>query len=406
MRSYVSVSLPIVVFLSLFFFSCTCLAQSGPDSAKTVGLAARPRYPNDNELNRRFAAALKSGDVDSVAWCLDHGANPDEPLGYMLSHEPIDFTPPWFSQLILNHLEVLRLLLDRGARIDFAKALFMSGELGQVEIARFLVSREPQISADMPPLMLAVALDSLELVEAALARHPNIDSVFSGGATVLVWASAHGQCRIVQALLAAGAAPDASGLLSPLMWAARAGHDGVVKELLAAGAKVNFSYQHLSPLSLAVSFRQREIAEDLLDAGADPNWCGLYGNTPLLVSTVWKDSPEMASLLLDRGADIDAKNGDGRSALAESALRDSSAVLPVLIAKGADLNLRDNSSQTPLMLAAANGSLFAVAALLKAGADLELKTDSGRTALDLAREKGHPDTAEYLQSFIEARQKP
>jgi uncharacterized protein len=69
----------------------------------------------------------------------------------------------------------------------------------------------------------------------------------------------------------------------------------------------------------------------------------------------------------------------------------------LLALAGADLEAKDEEGQTALLKAAAHGNLECVRALLKAGAVVTVKDNEGNTALALAREHEHKDIVELLK---------
>jgi len=94
---------------------------------------------------------------------------------------------------------------------------------------------------------------------------------------------------------------------------------------------------------------------------------------------------------------LDARDGDGMTALHYAAMGGSAEFINYLIDKGAKLELQNAQVKTPLHLAAMNDRSEAVAALVKRGTVLEAKDDYGRTALVLcARERGQVVTARIL----------
>ena len=99
---------------------------------------------------------------------------------------------------------------------------------------------------------------------------------------------------------------------------------------------------------------------------------------------------DMAADLLERGADIAAKNRRGAQALhyAADARRpshgDQVATIKVLLSAGADANARDKTGVAPLHRAVRRRGAAAVKALLDGGADANLKNGSGSTPLFLA----------------------
>ena len=80
----------------------------------------------------------------------------------------------------------------------------------------------------------------------------------------------------------------------------------------------------------------------------------MFGYT-VLMWAAWYNSPEVAKLLLDAGADVDAKDNFGWTALMLTAWEDSADVTELLIAAGADANAKDNDGETALMMAVRHG---------------------------------------------------
>jgi ankyrin repeat protein len=95
--------------------------------------------------------------------------------------------------------------------------------------------------------------------------------------------------------------------------------------------------------------------------------------------------------LLAAGADVNARSENSLSVLPiHSAVAGGhDDVVAVLVDAGADVNARQPQGWTPLHGAAMTGSLASVERLLAAGADPAARNDDGTTALDLARAGGH-----------------
>ena len=148
--------------------------------------------------------------------------------------------------------------------------------------------------------MTAARTGKVEAVKALLKRDAAVGAKEKRGQTALMWAAAEGHVEVVEALIEAGADIHAhlSSGFTPLLFAVREGRIGVVQALLKAGADVNETIQPsgqgtplkpstgpaipragTSALVLAVTNGHFELAAKLLDAGADPNACGLglYG---------------------------------------------------------------------------------------------------------------------------------
>jgi hypothetical protein len=87
--------------------------------------------------------------------------------------------------------------------------------------------------------------------------------------------------------------------------------------------------------------------------------------------------PEAAALLLQRGAQVDARDGGGDTPLLVAARRGAAPVIEVLLGAKADANARDARGGTPLMLAVAAQSQPSAELLLAHGADATLRNAQG-----------------------------
>jgi ankyrin repeat protein len=100
--------------------------------------------------------------------------------------------------------------------------------------------------------------------------------------------------------------------------------------------------------------------------------------------------------LLDGGAEIDAKDPRGYSALMLAAYSGSEAALDVLLARGADPRSADPGGNTVLMGAAFKGHASMVEKLLAAGADPHVKSGMGLDASGFAQMFGQHAIVEIL----------
>ena len=170
-----------------------------------------------------------------------------------------------------------------------------------------------------------------------------------------------------------------------LISAAARGDLQIVKLLLERGADVNAKdNQEYTAFNHAIQARYDEVAEVLLNHPKfDPNARGLNGVPPLM-SYVWRDHKEAVQKLLDRGADVNAQDYDGDTALHGAAQSGNVEIIDMLLAKGANLNTKNKVGGTPLMWAAVYGHEEAARRLLEHGANASLKDADGMTARDWA----------------------
>ena len=97
-----------------------------------------------------------------------------------------------------------------------------------------------------------------------------------------------------------------------------------------------------------------------------------------------------------KGADVNVRNGDGRSALMRSAKRGYEDIVRFLLDNGADARARDKNNKTPLMGAAKKGHVEICRMLVHAGADVNSHDNRGRTALMRAALLGEDEVVKYL----------
>jgi uncharacterized protein len=137
--------------------------------------------------------------------------------------------------------------------------------------------------------------------------------------------------------------------------------------------------------------------EMLLDKGANVNARDQYGSTALIGAVYWGD-PKTVGLLLRKGADLNAKVPDGRTALMEVAARDHQ------IRKSWWYEFR-HAVETRLRYGGwgpshPDGPFDAEIAklLLKNGADVNATDKTGWTALKRAQNRGHTEIVALLKA--------
>ncbi|MFN2519821.1 MAG: ankyrin repeat domain-containing protein [Candidatus Limnocylindria bacterium] len=195
---------------------------------------------------------------------------------------------------------------------------------------------------------------------AAGARDPD-------GVSVLLTAVYHGKDDIADLLLAQGRELD-------VFEASAVGDTARVRELVDADPSLASAYSPdgFFPLGLAAFFKHPNAIRELIAAGAD-------------VRAVARNPMQVTAL-----HSAVANGGDRESALA-------------LIAAGADVNAQQRHGWTALHGAAEMGDREVVEALLAAGADASVPTRDGKTAAELAREQGSEELAAAFEGSSRLR---
>ena len=225
-----------------------------------------------------------------------------------------------------------------------------------------------------------------EGTETDATRHP---------ARTLINPARQGQADVVEALIAQGVAIDARAAdgTSALIQAADLGHSDVVAILLSAQASVDIQGDDgRTPLMVAARGGHGQIVRSLLDSSADMLLQDAQGNTALH----YAKSGEIAQLLIDRGAVVDARSREGDTPLSKAADRGYLDVVGTLLASGAPVDLGSEKGKTPLNNAAWQGYSDIVDLLLAAGATVDLRTTDGANALLLASTQGHSGIVQTL----------
>jgi ankyrin repeat protein len=128
----------------------------------------------------------------------------------------------------------------------------------------------------------------------------------------------------------------------------------------------------------------------------DVNTSQADGVTALHWAAHWND-PDIATLLIRAGANVNAANDLGVTPLSLACLNGSSAMVEMLLKAGANPNATMPSGETALMTCARTGSLDAVKSLLARGPDGQAKEkERGQTALMWAAAENHADVVKAL----------
>lgn len=353
----------------------------------------------------RLADAIRRADHAAVRALLKQVADVNE--------AGPDGTTPLQWAVTLDDVETTDSLIRAGATVRAvnrhgATALTLASTKGNAAIIeRLLTAGADPNSASVEgetPLMIAARTGRVDAVKMLLAHGANSNGVEGWkGQTALMWAAADGHVAVTRLLIENGARVDerSKGGFTALLFATREGRIDAVRALLGAGANANDKVvvpsarlredPPTSALALAIVNRHFELANVLLENGADPNvpdprasalhalaWVRKPGGTPggngmavLPEPSGQLSSLDLAAALLSHGA-----NPNVRIAWKEILFDrdDQEARQPQGIAGGGGREYLTDVGATPFYLAARHGDIELLRVLAAHGADPRIPT--------------------------------
>jgi len=159
----------------------------------------------------------------------------------------------------------------------------------------------------------------------------------------------------------------------------------------AAPAFSNVNNELLS----AASSGDTAAATRLLGEGADVDAKNNQGDTALLLAAK-SGKIDTAKLLIEKGANLEAKNNVGETALIAACTSGHAEIAQLLVEKGAATDAGDDGGATPLMYAGLGGNKAIIDLLLLKGANINAQDDKGETPLMYAASAGSLDAVKLM----------
>jgi ankyrin repeat protein len=370
------------------------LLDGGADVNELLPLGRRP-----------LMLAARSGVVDAVEVLLDHGADVN-------AKETQRGTNALMQAADQGHADVAALLIEKGADVAAVSAPIMrdgrTAALGQSEDPRLSVRRQAIMSNCEQPEPDVTLLTKLviEGANSEQAPDPALKSFVDSGAEPTRDAICNIFVRRGIGFVQVNTGDDANqgfdsddafgrpgfqrepdgGELTALIYAARSSAIDVAQVLLDAGADVNQTSRYgWSPLLAATQNNNLQMGKFLIEHGADVNLANKGGWVPLYLATDNRnmeggdyptrtpdmDTLEYIKLLLDSGADPNARitessetrtvftnqwlDEDGATAFLRASQSGDVALMRLLLDHGADPFINTNLGVTPLAVAAGIG---------------------------------------------------
>ena len=360
----------------------------------------------------------RTGNAGAVQALLDHGARVD-------AREARERQTALMWAVSRGHTEVVRALLDAGADVTARSRTSrhvisrrLQSELRYGELGRSYGSdaEETQIGG-FTPLLFAARHGRVDIARVLLEAGADVNDAAPDGASVLVVAVFSGHGALARFLLEEGAnANTATAGYTALHAAVLTGDLVTVEALLAHGARpdaqvleatrvvrngqvlmINELLLGATPFALAAKFTESDIMRVLAEAGADARLPLRNGWTPLMLAAgagwryeVWDRRDRVLPHLLATQAELVDEAG-------------TLAAVKVAVELGADLNAVDADGNTALHHVVDKGFDEVVTYLAARGADLDVRNGRSQTALDIVvrgstgRKDAAPRTVELLR---------
>ena len=368
-----------------------------------------------------------------------------------------------------DDLDTVQLLIKAGANVSAANRygitpLSLAATNGNPAIALALLKAGANPNAPGPDgetvLMTAARAGNADIVNALIDRGVNVNATETWqGQTALMWAAAENHGAVIKALGAHGVDLNArskelsfpdyryetngmavfqlpKGGWTALMYAARQNSKEAVAALADVHADLNATTKQegTTALQIAVINIHYDLANLLLDRGADPNVVDASGMTALYAAVDMRapanlltrpepklrdalDAVGVVKSLLAHGADPniqlkkpiigrhqnlvgDGQLTEGATALARASKTCDVPMMKVLLDGGADATVALTNRTTTAMLASGGNApepkvLEAVTLLVDHGVDVDAFNANGQTILHNAAQRGHNSVVEY-----------
>jgi ankyrin repeat protein len=193
---------------------------------------------------------------------------------------------------------------------------------------------------------------------------------------------------------------DARDLNSQLFKAINNHNIAQVRQLVMGGVNVNCpGINRTTPLIAASYSGETDIARYLLLKGANIEARDSLGRTALIAGALnpYGASPTLG-VLLRAGANVNDADKDGDTAIFNCVLWNDVKSINLLIKYKANINAQRRDGLTVLMQSSKDGLTDVVKILIRHGVNVNATMDGGTSAIILARNTGHPDIVNLLKN--------
>lgn len=319
--------------------------------------------------------AAKNGRKDVTSILLTHRNHSGENTN-VNAPDLSRYTPLHWAALE-GHANVIELLLAHGANIharSHRQETPLHLAVQSTSSVRLLLDggADPEVKdvTDQTPILIAVQRGCIESFRLLLYRGASLDVYDNENNDALYYAISQNEAAIVEEILKRDTVQEANSYWDNLELAVRSAALDVLKFFISKipEAVTIKDGRNRTLLCLAADLESPEVLTILLEAGSDVNNQGRKRRTPLL-EAILAEKVENVLKLIEWKADIGLRDEDGDTALCAAACRHSPDIVKILIKAKAFINDWNSFRKTPLYRAAYYGEVKIVRLLLEADAD-------------------------------------
>lgn len=324
----------------------------------------------EKDLDHQLFAAVKKQDLKAVKDFLRQGADPnfvfnvshneeDDDVG---SYRPVrmgdTYTPVLYEAVLVGDEKICELLLKKGANPNSEYDHYIIDSDG--------VSNPNEEKIKEPPLCEAVRADNLKICQLLLEHNASVNVQNDSGETLLHMAIKNDSMDVCKLLLKHHV--DVNTQIptkddTPLHYAVRKGNVEIAELLIDHNADFYiYNREERFPIHVAFLSQNVDMCKMFLEKGCDPEAENKMGHR-LIHDVAWsaeeEKSTQLCALLIEKGANVNAIEGEPDSPLYWAVVRGNADMCRLLLENNADYRAKTNyedgsGGNTPLQMINAN----------------------------------------------------
>ena len=329
--------------------------------------------------------------------------------------------------------KLLQLLLESGSDInaksaDGTSAIHFATQSGRTDMVKLLLQKGFDVNCKnkfgetplyyllypRPFPIFHKVIDMCAIAELLIKSGAKIDEATESKETPLIHAIQKNRTEFVKLLISYGVNVNCvsnSGATPLIIFTTKLDHDiEILNLLIDNGADINaLNPEGLSPLHTAVIEGNMKLTKLLISKGSNIEIKDSTSRSSPLLYACQNGRTELFKMLLENGADVNAKSADGTSAIHFATQSANTEIVDLLLQRDLDINCKNNLGETPLYYTLYPRPFQAVSTaistykmakfLIERGATIDVATVSDRTPLIHAITKNNLNVVNLLVSF-------